>query len=281
MNILITGASGFLGSYLFSNISSVNLIKFDRNSPDETDWERIDGVIHCAGLAHNSHDKNMWELYKEANINLTNYLKSKFIDSNASFFIFISTTTVYDNIQKEEVIKETDKGSNLSIYAKSKIDAEDDILSVSEKKIFILRPSIIAGPNPKGNLNTLEKLIKRNVPIVLPKSCGTLDVTDIRNIQYFIEYLIKKHSETDSGIYNVIDTTKPNIRELILKLAKKHNRTPRIIQIPDMVFNWFFKTLTLFFPKYKSKLENVFFSKKRISTKKILQLTELPFNSYE
>jgi len=281
MNILITGANGFLGSYLYSNLKSLNLIKFNRDDPNEIDWRNIDGVIHCAGLAHNSHNKNMWKLYKEANINLTNYLKSQFIDSNASFFIFISTTTIYENIHQEEEINETDIGSKLSIYAKSKIEAEDSLLSVSEKKIFILRPSIIVGPNPKGNLKTLEKLITRNIPLFIPKRSGILEVTDIRNIQYIIEYLIKMHSETDSGIYNVTDTTKPNIKELIIKLAKKHNRTPRIIQIPNMVFNWLLKILTLFNSKYKSKLENVFFNKKRISTKKILQLTDLPFNSYE
>ena len=281
MGILITGSSGFLGSYLYKNITNENLISYNRSEPESTNWKNISGVIHCAGLAHVSHNPVFEKKFKESNIDLTIDLFEQFMNSNARFFIFFSTSKIYDNSFKDYVT-ESDVGNNLSIYAKSKLTAEEEISKYqNSKKIIILRPAVIIGPNPKGNIATLHKIIERKMPLILPQKSVKKNFTDIRNITFLIDLIIKNPNLLESGIYNIVDDKSLDIEEVLRSLAKEKKRPLRILLIPNNIFKYFLRLLQTIRPAFGIKLQSLLFQNLRISNDKIRSITNLPYNSFE
>jgi len=281
MNILLTGSKGFLGSYLFKNLDTFSLLSYDRKKSDNVKWENLQGVIHCAGLAHNSHDKKLKELYYEANVNLTKNLINHFTNSPAHFFIFISTATVYENTPNQNYVDESIVGKNLSIYAESKLKAEEELLKIKNKKIFILRPSVIVGPNPKGNIRLLIKLVDTKLPIPIPSKSSTNNLTDIRNLSKVIEFLVENYAEIESGIYNINDNHRPNIEDILNSIANEKGIKVRLVKIPNRIFLFGLKIVSFMKPNISKKLHSLFFDSTKISNQKVSKIVSLNYNSFQ
>lgn len=281
MNVLLTGSTGFLGSYLLTNLDSFSLLPYSRKEKNRVNWDNINGVVHCAGLAHNSHKKNLKELYYKANVQLTKDLIANFIDSPANFFIFISTSTIYENSSHEKNVDETAVGDNLSVYAESKLEAEIELLKIQNKKIFILRPSVIVGPNPKGNIRLLHRLIKTKLPIPIPRYSSPNNLTDIRNLTEVIEYLVKNYNIVESGIYNVNDNLAPDLAAILRSIATNEGVKVRLIKIPNKIFKFGLRILSLTKPEISKKLHSLFFNQIKISNQKISKIVDLKYNSFQ
>lgn len=282
MSILLTGGNGFLGNYLSKNIQKTKIVHFERSNPVKTPWNEIKSVVHCAGLAHNSHNERLRESYFNANVKLTKELISGFLRSKANVFIYISTSTIYDGISGEKELNEEIIGKSLSIYAQSKLQAEKELLKIQDKKkIFILRPSIIVGPNPKGNLALLERLIEFKGPILLPAKTAPKSLTDIRNIKDVVEYLLSNYANIESGIYNVNDNIKPNIEVLLKTMSKNKGKNLRIIKINNYILKIILKFMSALGFKSAKKFYQLFFISIIVSNKKISKLLKLKYNSYQ
>lgn len=282
LKILLTGSSGFLGSYLVKNIRNIDFDFFDRKSSLIMDKNiSVDGIIHCAGLAHNSHDKRLRGEYMSANVNLTKRILKILEESKAEFLIFISTSKIYEGITDNTVLTEEMVGKKLSVYAESKLLAEQIILKSTKKKFFILRPSVIVGPNPKGNILLLEKLIKLKLPIPIPRKSSKINLTDIRNISYLINHLCDNYKKIDSGVYNINDNIRPNFNQLLEKLAITKKTRVRTIKIPNSFFKLGINIIKITNSNLSSKLESLFFDDKKISNNKINNITPLSKNSFE
>lgn len=281
MNILLTGSTGFLGSYFLKNFSASRLIPYDRKSDGSANWKDLEGLIHCAGLAHNSHDKKLKELYYEANVKLTKNLINHFTNSPSRFFIFISTATIYENTPTGNTIDESIVGNNLSIYAESKLQAEKELLKIKDKKIFILRPSVIVGPNPKGNIRLLHKLVKTKLPIPIPAKSSPNNLTDIRNLSKVIEFLVENYSEVESGIYNINDNHRPNIEDILISIANENRTKVRLFKIPNRIILIGLKIISFVKPSISKKLHSLFFDSTEISNQKISKIVNLNYNSFQ
>ena len=112
-------------------------------------------------------------------------------------------------------------------YALSKIKAEkylEEWCAMHNVKLSILRPSLIAGPNPPGNLGAMIHGIK---------SGKYLRVQDIANL---VPLLIEK-----GGIYNVCDSYQPSFRELEMVICKQLNK-----KLPLSIPYWFAKSMAVF-----------------------------------
>lgn len=281
MAIILTGSNGFLGNYLKGSLKSQNLLLFDRNKKDKIEWNSAKGIIHCAGLAHHSHNKSLKEVYFKANVELTKELINSFLNSSAQFFIFLSTATIYENATIEDEIDESIIGNNLSVYAESKLLAEYELLKVKSKKIFILRPSVIVGPNPKGNIQLLQKLVQSGVPIPVPSSSSPNQLTDIRNLTLVIDYFISNYDKIESGIYNVNDNKKPDFRNLLIKIGQQEGVKTNIFRAPNFIFKIALYLLRAIKPELSKKITTLLFKSSTISNRKISKLLPLPYNSFE
>ena len=154
--VLITGASGFIGSYLKENLTSYEISTLSLHDPY---WRKqsidADVVIHCAGLAHVS-SKISEEKYKEINSDMAFEVASFAKTNHVRQFIFLSTILIYGTGHIGE-INYNSLTNHQSIYSKSKLNVEnrlqllnDDLFTISN-----IRIPLIYGANAKGNLRTI------------------------------------------------------------------------------------------------------------------------------
>ena len=148
--IFITGSNGFVGKSVVKLLSAYNFTNYSRFLNTKITDEIA--VIHTAGLAHNKHDDRLFKKYKKANTDLTIKIFDSFLKSNAKTFIFFSSSKVSG--LKNGFLVENKLSDKLNVYSKSKYLAERYILknTYPNKKIYIIRPSLIVGDNLKGNL---------------------------------------------------------------------------------------------------------------------------------
>ncbi len=245
MNILFTGANGFLGSnvipLLVKNEHSV--ITLSRNNADiKCDIaseipilpeNKIDLVFHAAGKAHsvpkNSIEEN--DFYNVNAIGTENLCKG--LERNPpAIFVFVSTVAVYGRDSGEK-IDESAELCGMTPYAKSKLMAEEFLQTWCEKynvKLFIFRPSLIAGPNPPGNLGDMISAIKKGK---YANIAGGKAKKSIMWVEDFAQ-LIEKTVSSPGGIYNICDNYEPDFYE-ISKTIASHLKKPAPKNIPYFV----------------------------------------------
>ena len=234
MTLLFTGASGFLGSNIIQllngayNIISVGLSPQDTYLVDiatdiPTFIDAFDVVFHAAGKAH-SVPKTEAEkrLFFDVNLQGTKNLCTALEQSGIpKAFIFISTVAVYgcdsgENITEEHPLNGT------TPYALSKIKAEKYLegwCAMHNVKLSILRPSLIAGPNPPGNLGAMIRGIRNGKYLSIAGGKARKSVLMVQDIANLLPMLIEK-----GGIYNVCDSYQPSFRELEMVICKQLSR---------------------------------------------------------
>ena len=250
MTLLFTGASGFLGSNIIQllngayNIISVGLSPQDTYLVDiatdiPTFTDAFDVVFHAAGKAH-SVPKTEAEkrLFFDVNLQGTKNLCTALERSGIpKAFIFISTVAVYgcdsgENITEEHPLNGT------TPYALSKIKAEKYLegwCAMHNVKLSILRPSLIAGPKPPGNLGAMIRGIRNGKYLSIAGGKARKSVLMVQDIANLLPMLIEK-----GGIYNVCDSYQPSFRELEMVICKQLNK-----KLPLSIPYWFAKSMAV------------------------------------
>ena len=291
--ILITGISGFVGKNLqlylknknkivkgisrYPKINQLNYNEINNNLLNSTNT-----IIHLAGKAHYLKNTSNDDDYFSVNTDLTKKIFDKFLDSSCKTFIYISSVKAvsdsFDGILTEKV-----SPNPISPYGKSKLAAENYIMSkknLLNKKIFILRPCMIHGPNNKGNLNLLYNFVSKGIPFPLGKYKNKRSFVSVENICFVINELIE-NKNIKSGIYNVADDTSLSINDLVKLISQVLKIPVRIMYFPKSFVNFLarigdFLPLVLNSEKLKKMTENYEVSNKKI--KKVLQ-KKLPLSS--
>ncbi len=249
-SLLFTGASGFLGNNIRSilneryDVTTLGHLPIDditinlaTNIPILS--KRYDIVLHAAGKAHvvpqtPEEEKLFYNINYEGTKNLCRALDK--IGSPKSL-IFISTVAVY-GCESGDLITEEQPLDGTTPYAKSKIMAEQYLSEWCNKSgvvLTILRPSLLAGKNPPGNLGDMVKGIEKGfyVNIAGGKVCKSILMAD--DIANLIELAKNK-----GGVYNVCDTEQPTFGDLSISIARQLGKR-KPISIPY----WIAKSLAL------------------------------------
>ena len=254
MKIAISGSSGFLGRSIIRNLKEFEIIPINRNKINIE--KRTDIVLHLAGIAHDMSAKYTYQDYIKSNFQLTKKLYKKFIDSNASVFIFVSTSKVYG---ERGIFNEKSAVNPQTFYAKSKLKAENYLLkkiNTDFKNIIILRPSLIYSNQGKmkGNLNSLRKFISRIPVVIFPNIEQKRSYCSIENFYDLIRFF--QLSRLESGVYNFCDSNSLSTYSIVKKLSRNKIfislnknlslilfkislKTPLINKIAEKIFNEF------------------------------------------
>mgnify|MGYP001279038102 CR=1 FL=1 len=223
MSIYLTGASGFVGKNLISYFN--NKIEIKKHDRDLEFCISQNIVIHLAGKAHDLKNISNTEEYYEVNTELTKKIFDAFLISDSSVFIMLSSVkAVADNVIGS--LSEDCEPNPKTHYGKSKLLAERYILSKkipSNKRVYILRPCMIHGPNNKGNLNLLHNLISKRIPWILGAFKNMRSYCSIDNLLFVIDEFI--HNDAiPSGVYNVADDEHLSTNEIVALMAKSNNK---------------------------------------------------------
>ena len=241
MNILLSGASGFVGRnilYYFTRFSSYDfrqILKQDlySNSLSNIFNQNIsDVILHLAGKAHDLKNVSSSNEYYKVNTELTKDIFDAFLASDAKVFITLSSVkAVADEVDGE--LTEDVIPNPITHYGKSKLLAEHYILSQpipDGKRVYILRPCMIHGPGNKGNLNLLYSLVSKGFPWPLGLFENSRSYLSIENLCFIIKELVERE-DIQSGVYNVSDNVPLSTNEVIKLIAESQGENPRIFNI--------------------------------------------------
>jgi len=202
MNILITGASGNVGTYLCSELSKSHTIygldKSELNITDKiatakTLYElKPDAVIHTAALTNKYiceyNESLAYDINTIGTLNIANCCNSLDIP-----LVYLSSSDVYGEMNSSPY-SEFDKCTPINAYSKSKLGGEELIQTIC-KKYFIIRSSTIFG----GNDCFVRKLINGKHTAIYLFSNPTLCITFIEDLTLVLAKLLT----TDKyGVYN-------------------------------------------------------------------------------
>lgn len=236
--LLFTGASGFLGKNLNPilrnsykvktlGISDNNDIKVNLAETVPSIDNTFDIILHAAGKVYADQKKNVadntfFEVNFQGTVNLCRALEKR-IPPKA--FIFISTVAVYGLDSGINITEDFPLKGSLP-YALSKIRAEEfltDWCKRHDVTLSILRPPLIAGSNPHGNLGAMVKAIKSGRYLSIDGGKARKSVLMAQDIARLLPALIKK-----GGVYNVCDDEQFSLRDLEISISKQLGRRPPI-----------------------------------------------------
>ena len=275
--ILLTGSSGFLGSYILDFLENENyeLVKVGRSEKSDIKIDlslnrlskiEIDYVIHVAGKAHviPKTEEEKEEFFKTNYIGTNNLLYGLDVTKLQSI-IFISTVAVYGK-EIGELIDEKSPLNGNTPYALSKIQAEQSIIDFGIRyniKTVVLRLPLVTGKKPLGNLRAIIKAIKKDYYFRIGKGDAKKSIIAASDVANLIPELFDLN-----GVYNLTDINHPMISEIDSIIAKKFNK--RIKRIPEGLIRIVAKIGDTFssFPFNSSKFDkltkNLTFSNKKL-----------------
>jgi nucleoside-diphosphate-sugar epimerase len=251
VKILLTGATGFIGSNLFSSNPSQFRCVIRRNNTksftdsylidsftDSTCWAEafsgVNAVIHLAGLAHS---KSYSECdYNSVNVEATLNLAKQAATSGIKRFVFVSSIVVNGPFTFDQPFTNRDIPNPLNVYAKSKLKAEiglKQIASDTGMELVIVRPTLVYGPNAPGNFASLCNLVK--ILPFLPFG-GTQNKRHFISVHNLADLLIvcAKHPNAAGHVFLASDNNTISTKEFTNAIAVGLNK--KILQIPIPLF---------------------------------------------
>ena len=251
MNILITGASGFVGSHLanyFSKDENVNLFlltsnknlkSFSKNSSViiYSDFLKInfskllkdiDVIVHLISKQHelNFFRRNYSDYY-QINVKYTQKLVKEAKKNKITKIIYLSTIKVYGEYSSHnEIFTEHSKTNPQSYYGKTKLLSEKIIkaeLENSKTKYSIIRIPLVYGRNSKGNIKLLSKYINTRLPIFFNYKYNKRSLINVINLSEFIA-LVLKNNNSDNKLLLISDNNYYSTNDIICGLIKKNKK---------------------------------------------------------
>jgi nucleoside-diphosphate-sugar epimerase len=179
MKILITGASGFIGSFIveealrrgfdtwaamrhsskkdFLNDPRINFIELDLASQERLEEQlrehSFDYVVHAAGVTKCLDPQDFYRINTEGTKHLVRALIA--LKMPLKRFVYVSSLSIFGAIREKqpyEEIRETDTPQPNTHYGRSKLQAEQWLDSLNEKELFpyvVLRPTGVYGPRER------------------------------------------------------------------------------------------------------------------------------------
>jgi UDP-glucose 4-epimerase len=248
--VLITGASGFIGSYLVKHLTGYDIRTLSLREPNwQTQPLDCDVIIHCAGIAHaTTHIDD--SIYQEVNCNYTATLFNLAMESKVDHFIFLSSALVYGEGHVGQ-IDEKVRPNPQNAYAKSKVCAEEAIQNSSQISTLILRLPLVIGEHAKGNVQSLARIAR-----LVPFFPTIKNQRSVLNLSTLVEVIEEAIATKASGVLHPRSQTL-STSELYQSLRKQPTW---VVPFPQGVFR-FLRQHSRFFAKlagdfyYKEELQ--------------------------
>lgn len=257
-NLLVTGASGFVGRALCRQAvahgltvraASRSLSAFSTTMDcgavgdidGSTDWLNLlmgcDTVVHLAARAHVMHNARSDELaeFRKVNVEGTLNLAHQSAGAGIKRFVFISSIGVNGAETFGSPFVEQDEPAPHSPYAVSKHEAELGLKALSLQtgmEVVIIRPPLVYGPNAPGNFGSLMRCLSRGQP--LPLGAVFNNLRSLVGLDNLVDLILTcvKHPKAANQTFLVSDGEDLSTTGLLQRMSKALNRPARLLPVP-------------------------------------------------
>ena len=276
--ILITGATGFIGSRLLLGLKEhasrlkvkgaremweVPKIKIlSRNShhyyetvvcdllseelPDGA-LDGVDTVYHLAGFAHDLRDASDFEyLYRALNVHSTVRLAEMAVFSGVKRFVFVSSVKAGGS---------DIEGVPEGVYGKTKREAELRLLELwrqSGMHLSIVRPSLVYGAGVKGNLALMRRGIEQGWFPPIPETENRRSMIHVDDLVRAL-LLTAENKMANGEIFIATDGLPHSSREIYKAICQAVGKTAPQWSVPKIVF----EGLSLLSPRIRYKVDKL------------------------
>ncbi|WP_420389124.1 UDP-glucose 4-epimerase family protein [Marinobacter sp.] len=257
-SILVTGASGFVGSYLIRELRrqgfsrAIGAVRTQKTAvgdnsvvvggiDETTDWssalEDMDVVIHTAARAHIINDDAPDPLseFRKVNVAGTRSLVSQAASSGVKRFIFISSIKV---IGEQSSLGNPFNAASRPMpgdgYGLSKLEAEEalwEVSSQSDMELVIIRPPLIYGLGVKGNFASMIRMVEKGIPLPLGAIHNKRSLVAVENLIDLIITCIE-HPAAVNEVFLVSDGEDLSTSDLLRRVAAAMGKPSRLIPVP-------------------------------------------------
>jgi len=272
MNVLITGASGFIGGELVKILKNknVNIRLFVRDKDrirsaqglevfegDITDsssvleaCKNIDVVVHLAAAMSGD-----WDWHNKVTLGGTNNIISACRSNNVKHLIYISTINVYDSNSYEDGVS-VDEDFKLEVnpdfrgaYSGAKLFAEMKVIEAGDILSTILRPGLVYGQSQNIISADVALHIFKGLYAYIGDGSRLLPMVYVGNLANAIVKVVQNIPDA-SMIYNIVDKDSPTQRQIV-DLYNHYSKTKVIcfslpkwlVKIPVSTIDIIFKLL--------------------------------------
>lgn len=263
MNILVTGATGFIGRHLVDALSKAYSVRcLVRKTSDITPLkdlnvdiaygdlfvkeslgsalDGIDLVYHLAGEVYSRKKSD----YYKGNVLATQNLLDACKEKGAKRMVYLSTVGVYKPPITRTLLTEESECEPLTIYGKTKLGAEE-LIKKSNIPWVIVRAPVIFGPSQPPVLNKffLNALNKQKM-YVIGEGSNLRSLCYIKNLIEGLMLLAGKQ-DIEARTFLFSDDVPYTFNEIIATMSTVTNRKIKVVHLPNILgdISWRFHNL--------------------------------------
>jgi len=273
LRALLTGSTGFVGRRLLNILSAsgykIRLLSrrsdpnfetiicdFEQETISQSAVESVDVVFHLAGFTHDMRDASkVKHLYQKINVDATVQLAKLAIESGVKRFIFVSSVKAGGSAVAGQCMTEEDQGEPEGVYGKSKREAELKLLKIGSESgmhVSIIRPSLVYGPNAKGNLQLMLSGIENGWFPPLPETGNRRSMIHVDDLVRAI-LLVADDGRANGEIFIATDGTPYSSREIYNPMCKISGKSIPKWSVPKTLFD----IASLASPRIKYKINKL------------------------